>query len=616
MTSTNFLKSLTITAAALGSKFGVPVYVGGQTACTDGRSIRLPDVEGIETIGRNEILGYLVHECGHIRFTNMSSTGDTPLERSLVNALEDVRIEHEMANVYGGARALLFDLHKPLLASLSANVKEQPLPACLGLYLCSAGAELMGNYSLPDDTQAFRDRLEKEFGNALVNQIDDCLKAVPSMKCTDDAKQIVKRILKLLEDLAKQPDGQSGKNEDKKQGRQQQQQNSKSSQSSKSDAGSDSSKSQADKSSASNKPSEQSEAKAGGKPSGSDGSDEARSQSDDSSSKDSDDAQSASRSQSESQSQAGSSSSHAGKKKNGSDAAQKVLQATEKDLKDLNRFDISSSVKKQINQAMRKHAPADPSTSEAVMVPAPSDRCPNLSTCRKEGRIEQAKADSTYARRALQGLIQTRTRASTRTATSGVKLSVPNMARLATWNLRVFEKRTERKAVNTAVNILLDMSGSMSLAQETAIRAALALTMCLTTFKHVNPALSVFGGTKSVHTVLPHGQRLLRKAEDTIARLKAFGGTPLAEAMLSGTIALSQTREERKVMIVVTDGIPDDIPPTISLIEKLQKSGVIVIGIGIGKYQCVDQLFKHYISIDQVEELQTKFFQVARELFV
>lgn len=262
MTSTNFLKSLTITAAALGSKFGVPVYVGGQTACTDGRSIRLPDVEGIETIGRNEILGYLVHECGHIRFTNMSSTGDTPLERSLVNALEDVRIEHEMANVYGGARALLFDLHKPLLASLSANVKEQPLPACLGLYLCSAGAELMGNYSLPDDTQAFRDRLEKEFGNALVNQIDDCLKAVPSMKCTDDAKQIVKRILKLLEDLAKQLDGQSGKNEDKKQGQQQKQQNSKASQSSKSDAGSDSSKSQADKSSSSNKPSEQSEAKA------------------------------------------------------------------------------------------------------------------------------------------------------------------------------------------------------------------------------------------------------------------------------------------------------------------------------------------------------------------
>ena len=166
------------------------------------------------------------------------------------------------------------------------------------------------------------------------------------------------------------------------------------------------------------------------------------------------------------------------------------------------------------------------------------------------------------------------------------------------------------------MNILLDMSGSMSRAQDTAIRAALALTMCLTTFKHVNPALSVFGGSKSVHTILPHGQRLLRKAEDTIARLKAYGGTPMAEALLSGTIALSQTREERKIMIVVTDGVPDEIPPTISLIKKLQKSGVIVIGIGIGNSQCVDQLFEHYISIDKVEELQTKFFQVARELFV
>ena len=203
MTSTNFLKSLTITAAALGSKFGVPVYVGGQTACTDGRSIRLPDVEGIETIGRNEILGYLVHECGHIRFTNMSSTGDTPLERSLVNALEDVRIEHEMANVYGGARALLFDLHKPLLASLSANVKEQPLPACLGLYLCSAGAELMGNYSLPDETQAFRDRLEKEFGNPPTNRRLPQGSTVNEVhgRCQTDCEADPQ---KLLEDLAKQ----------------------------------------------------------------------------------------------------------------------------------------------------------------------------------------------------------------------------------------------------------------------------------------------------------------------------------------------------------------------------------------------------------------------------
>ncbi len=606
MTATNFLSSLTITAAALGNKFGVPVYVGGKTACTDGQSITLPDVENIATLGRNEILGYLVHECGHVRFTNMKIIGETPLQHQLINAIEDVRIEHEMAKIYGGARALLNDVHAETINELMENVEKSSLPSCLGLYLCIAGANLMGNYNRPDASEAFRERLVTVLGQSIVDGIDNCLKAVPKMRSTRDAKAIVDEILKLLSNFEEQmkEDNQESNGTNQSQAKQQDSDGNPSNSPESSNSGEKGPTQSGEEGaeSSTGKCSESNEGEPNGESSESSNSSEGT-------------PENGTSSQENDNSKSLSSSSQAGKDDK-AEAIQKLIEATEKDMQDLAKMDISTTVKKEINKEVRKHGTADSCCPKAVKA-SPFEPT-NGHPCRSHtGRIEQAKADSTYARRALQGLIQARTRASTRTARSGTKLSTTNMSRLATWNLRVFEKRTEHKAVNTAVHILLDMSGSMGRVEETAIRSSLALTACLTTFTHVNPALSVFpGNLHEVFTVLPHGQRLLRKSEEAIAGLGADGGTPLSEALLTGAIALSQTREERKVMIVVTDGYPDNESTARPLIKKLQDSGVILIGIGIGRSHNVSQLFEHHVSIDKVEDLQSKFFSIARDLFV
>lgn len=606
MTATNFLSSLTITAAALGNKFGVPVFVGGKTAFTDGKSITLPDVDNISTLGRNEILGYLIHECGHVRFTNMNITGKTPLQHELLNAIEDVRIEHEMAQIYGGARALMNNVHADVIDELMKNVENSSLPSCLGLYLCIAGANLMGNYNRRDASDAFRNRLVNDLGKSIVEGIDNCLKAVPQMRSTRDAKAIVDEILKLLENFEdeKQEDNQESNEENQSQAKQQDSDGnpSNSPESSISGEKSPTPSGEEGTESSTGKCSESNEGEPNGESSESSNSSEGT-------------PENGTSSHENDNSKSQSSSSQAGKDDK-AQAIQQLIDATEKDLEDLAKMDISTMVKQEINKEVCKHGTADSCCPKAVKASPfePTNGNPKRS---HSGRIEQAKADSTYARRALQGLIQARTRASTRTARSGTKLSTTNMSRLATWNLRVFEKRTEHKAVNTAVHILLDMSGSMARVEETAIRSSLALTTCLTTFTHVNPALSVFpGNLHEVFTVLPHGQRLLRKSEEAIAGLGANGGTPLSEALLTGAIALSLTREERKVIIVVTDGFPDDETTAKPLIKKLQDSGVILIGIGIGRRHNVSQLFKHHVSIDKVEDLQSKFFTIARELFV
>lgn len=673
MTSTNFLKSLTITAAALGSKFGVPVYVGGKNACTDGQSIWLPDVEGIETIGRNEVLGYLVHECGHVRFTDMSVRPRNAIEMKYINALEDVRIEREMSNIYGGARVLLNEVHEPIIKELAEKVDKEPLPSCLGLYLCIAGAEIIGNYSVPDELAKFRNRLVNELGASLMDEIDNRLLAVPSASSTQDIQAIVEKILQLLREMAadneEMSDDQNDSNDmdqNQPQTADSESQSGESSDGSKSDSSADQNQSSEDgesdggqenggssDSSASGKDSSgnQNQSSDGGKPeegqtngksSDSSGSGESgnsvsseSSDSSDSSASGSSGSDGASDSSGapegtdengsgmaggsslkSSPAKTGKSSSQAGKKDK-SEAAKQLLNASEKDMKALDKMDISNTIPKEINKEVCKHGTSNsccPRAVQAYPLTKPTESSGNRVAY---GRIEQAKADSTYARRALQGLVQARTRASTRIARSGMKLSTANMSRLATCDLRVFEKRSEKKAVNSAVHILLDMSGSMCRSEEVAIRASLALTSCLMTFPHVNPALSVFPGvSEPVECIVPHGQKLLRKSESAIASMYASGGTPLAQGLLSSAIALSQTREDRKVLIVVTDGMPDDYDVAYALIKKLKAGGVVMIGIGIGNGHRVQDFFDHYVSIDSVEDLQSKFFTVARELFV
>ena len=651
MTSTNFLKSLTITAAALGSKFGVPVYVGGRSACTDGRSIWLPDVESIETVGRNEVLGYLVHECGHVRFTDMSVGSGHVLQKEFMNALEDVRIEHEMANIYGGARLLLNQVHEPIIKELAEKAGKMSLPSCLGLYLCMAGAEIIGNYSLPDDQAKFRNRLVNELGASLMDEIDNRLQAVASASSTQDIKAIVDEILRLLRAMAPEKEEMSDQNDSNDMDQNQSHtahSESRSGESSSSDgSGSDSSGDQNPQSSEGGKSEEgqangessdssnsgesgnsvSSESSGSSAPSASSAlADAAGSASGTQGVSDSSDAQEGSNENGgdnaggsalkSANAKAGKSSSQAGKQDR-SETAKQLLNATEKDLKALGKMDISNTISKEINREVRRHGTRNSCCPHAIKV-YPLNK-PTESKANREvhGRIEQARADSTYARRALQGLVQARTRASTRIARSGVKLSTANMSRLAACDLRVFEKRSEKKAVNCAVHILLDLSGSMCGIEDVAIRASLALTSCLMTFLYVNPALSVFPGVNQpVECIVPHGQKLLRKSESAIASMYASGGTPLAQGLLSSAIALSQTREDRKIMIVVTDGIPDDYDTAQTLINKLQDSGVVMIGIGIGRNHRVEDFFDHHVSIDSVEDLQSKFFTVARELFV
>src|SRR5699024_4524922 len=109
--------------------------VGGNDAYTDGQSIQLPAIR--ESYPNMDIVwGYLAHEAAHIKFTDFAHHGCSALEHSLVNALEDCRIEKEMINVYPGTFHTLDALDRYLIDDGAHGVAKQDDPAGIVITAC------------------------------------------------------------------------------------------------------------------------------------------------------------------------------------------------------------------------------------------------------------------------------------------------------------------------------------------------------------------------------------------------------------------------------------------------------------------------------------------------
>lgn len=110
-----FIRSLPITAKSLADKFGVNFcFEGNAVPHTDGSTIVLPILSEESTLGDKEVfLGFLIHECAHVRLTDFRSLPPTGLANlfSATNMLEDCRIEEITCKNFFGAIYLLNKAH-------------------------------------------------------------------------------------------------------------------------------------------------------------------------------------------------------------------------------------------------------------------------------------------------------------------------------------------------------------------------------------------------------------------------------------------------------------------------------------------------------------------------
>ncbi len=191
----------------------------------------------------------------------------------------------------------------------------------------------------------------------------------------------------------------------------------------------------------------------------------------------------------------------------------------------------------------------------------------------------QALQASIALRIRLQGFLQAHTQKRRCIGRRGT-LHANSLHRLQVGNARVFQKESEQQGLNTAVHVLLDVSGSMAGAPiNLANQACFAVATALRHLRGVNPAVTAFPAataTNSVFPIMRHGQPV-----PVMFDIRASGGTPLAGALWWVLQTMLPLKEQRKMILVITDGMPDNKLAASNALGVAQKLGFEVYGLGI-----------------------------------
>ena len=227
----------------------------------------------------------------------------------------------------------------------------------------------------------------------------------------------------------------------------------------------------------------------------------------------------------------------------------------------------------------------------------------------------------------LQGLVQASRSDRPRPVRSGRRLDPRRLHRVAVADERIFARKAHRVAPNTAVHLLVDLSGSMAAAvdrrdgsvttrTECALESALALALALDGIAGVRVAVTGFPGRAGRPDRVT---RMVRPGQSPQACAGAFvqgarGGTPMAQALWYAAAELLACREERRMLMVLTDGEPDDTPEALRLLGLCRQAGIEAVGVGIGVD--VRHLFPTAIEVRGAKDLKRELFGVAEQLLV
>ena len=543
--------ALPIVAAAYGEKFGVKVLIQGQDAFTDGERIVIPTANPDDPHYQQIAWGYLAHEAAHIRHTNfdmVQKASSKPIRKALLNIIEDVRIENELAKDYPGTRRSISQVIEYMVDTQQMCVPEQLEPASnlQAWLLFRLRCHFLGQKALTPLYQAVDERVRQLFPAAAMSRLSAMLTAVPSLVSTGEVLKLVDAIVSMLEEESRPPQDESDAD--------------------------------------------------GGDDIGQDASNDSNSSSD-------------------SQTPEADSSAMGDAAETGdsdhSDQADNLRQALEASAAQFEP-DTFAQVAEVLSEQAEGHQGVTPLSLPQAEHAMLGD----------EAILTLSASESAQIRARLRGMVQSSQDNRNHAKRHGLRVATHRLAASQAGESRLFIQRQPRIAPNAAVHLLVDISGSMGKPIgegnrkyfHVANEAALALAMALEGIPGVVPAVSYFPGIhQEVSIALLPKQSVRHRA--ACFDQKPRGCTPMAQAMWFAANSLLAQKQKRKLMIVLTDGDPDDWAATHDIVDRCRRSGFELLGIGI-QTRSVEKFFPQSIVINDVKDLKRELFEVTQQLLI
>lgn len=206
--------------------------------------------------------------------------------------------------------------------------------------------------------------------------------------------------------------------------------------------------------------------------------------------------------------------------------------------------------------------------------------------------------------------LQDKRRKPTKMAHQGARVMANRFWRLAAvGDTKVFRTNRRASGIDAAITLLLDRSGSMEDDIEDAATATLACVKALERVSKVKTSIEMFPGgvhgskDRKVTQPLQEFGESSRLVAKRIAEVSVTGTTPMAEAIAETIPRLLAQRCEKRILVVITDGIPDNVATAVAEINKAHALGIEVIGIGMGTSCDIESIIPISRHIDSPSEL-------------
>ncbi|MDD2559027.1 MAG: hypothetical protein PHH87_12205, partial [Desulfuromonas sp.] len=171
---------------------------------------------------------------------------------------------------------------------------------------------------------------------------------------------------------------------------------------------------------------------------------------------------------------------------------------------------------------------------------------------------------------------------------SGRKLDANRLIRLGVGDARIFKRKSEQQALNTAVMVLLDNSGRMCdqvnaqhKRYQIANPAAFALHHALFGMAGVKVSTAMFCRSSSIKEPVNIVCGFGSKPDSRAFNLHPMGGTPTHKALWYARAALLQQPESWKIILILTDGYPSSRPQCEIATKRCIKDGIEIAALGI-----------------------------------
>ena len=278
------------------------------------------------------------------------------------------------------------------------------------------------------------------------------------------------------------------------------------------------------------------------------------------------------------------------------------------DCGDLDELDLGKIISGQLEEISRNTPYFSAST---VALP--------MATVIERGAFDELAETSVHShalRGTLVNLIEASRKQPRSTGVHGTRFDRRKVWRYTLGDDKLRIKKQRRPEVNTAVWLMLDISGSMTNVIELARRSMLAASLALDAIEGTRVGAACFPYDNGVGVMLMPGEPVRKNASRFL--LNARGSTPLAEALWWSGSQLMVLPEPRRMLFVFTDGAPDEYEKSEYALKTLETVGIEVYGMAIGEdaKAPVEALFARNALVTDMRDLQKAMFAMLKNAYL